>query len=207
MHVYDCKEKQVGREEVYACLEAEAGGRLLLFPGPRRHEIDTAVRHGFSVDKMILVEQNNAVKANLTRQFGEKERGAVQAALRQGWLSDVCEDLAREGVLLDAVHLDFCEPIETLQIRSPRVEIERFIKSGVMKNGLLAVTVLNGRVANYTGEEIRLKLVRHAVSGMFEGIVEQITFGTYWNPVKCSPMLWVVYRLESKAGVRNWWKN
>jgi hypothetical protein len=136
--------------------------------------------------------------SNFVRKFSAAERLQFRTCI--GWLSDVSIELARSGVRIQAAHLDFCKPIETIQNHSPRVEIEKFVASGLMEDGLLAITVLNGRVAGFEGVENRFKMLDRAVNIRLKTPAELVACATYRNVAACSPMLWVIYRIKNNLG-------
>jgi len=69
--IYDAEEKQEAREELHSILARESGGTLLILPGPRDHETRTAMRNGWALDRIILVDKSAAVLALHTRNFTE----------------------------------------------------------------------------------------------------------------------------------------
>ena len=63
--IYDAEEKQAAREELYGILKSENTGSLLILPGPRPHETNTALRHGFTLVPLTRLEEIwNMVKTN-----------------------------------------------------------------------------------------------------------------------------------------------
>ena len=160
---YDNAEKAEAREAVWSNIMRYAHGMGIKSPkaailcGPRRHEVDMAVKHGVDLKDILNIEMKPATMSNFTRSFTTSERTHLKTF--RGLISDAVVNLVKNKEQLQVAHFDFCDPIETLNKNSPRVEIEHFIASGVMPRGVLAITVQNGRVAGFEGEEIRLKML------------------------------------------------
>ena len=223
-HPYDDKGKQEWREKIYGILGACAPGPLLMLPGPKPHELFTAVSHGFSLEDIILIDKSPAILANLTREFlkrlPQRERPKMPPR-KAGLLSERCRDLASKGARVNAACLDFNEPVETLRKGSPRVEIEEYVKSGIQEGGLLAVAVQNGRVRGTEGEKAkrsltaeerreaktressRFRMLNNAVSIRYEGTVTEMAKGRYFNSSKHTPMIWAIYRLDKRRDNRD----
>jgi hypothetical protein len=113
----------------------------------------------------------------------------------------VCKSIADVGGRVQAFHLDFCDPIESWQATSPRFEIEKIVRSGVLDDGaLVAVTVLNGRVKGYSSTEERQRMLLHAVRVRAKVPVLQLRSFTYLNDHKKSnsPMLCSIFQIGGK---------
>lgn len=201
---FDDAEKERVREEVWGTLTNQARIRniknptAMIFCGPRRHEIDTVVRHGIPLERIVNVERNQGTMLHFTRLFSSQEKPKLLKYV--GWLSDVAAKLVTQKRYIQVAHLDFCDPIETLKKHSPRIEVEKFITSGVMPKGLVTITVLNGRVAGYT-EEQRFNILDHAINIRLPKPAKLVDYGKYRNVTTCSPMLWATYYIENEVRI------
>ena len=199
MNAYDAVSKQTTRDEMWAVLGKKPGIALIM-PGPRRHEFDTAVKYGVHPEQLLLVESNPATKANFTRQFNHQERPQLQ--WQRGSLTQVCSALVKRGKRIQIAHLDFCKPLGFLNSNSPAVEIERFIKSNILIDGFLAVTVLGGREQDGTdSDSTRYNRLDRAVQmrlviGTPRSMVV-VSRGKYFNEVTHNPMIWTIYNITT----------
>jgi len=214
-HKYDGPDKQEAREKVHSILAQVASPTesLIILAGTKRHEVDTAVNvsnkinngNGWSIENIIPVDCDPWYMANFVRQFEGDEKAIIQNNRRIGLVSEVCKDIVQQGGHVAAIHLDFEPPIEGFtRMNGPRAEIEKVLKSGViMPGGMLAITVLNGRVKGYTLED-RLNIMDNAVRrGMRNSkSFQKVTWGKYQNhaDTSCSPMLWSIYQI---GGTKN----
>ena len=202
-HIYDNAEKQKARDVIHTVLAAAASpqSRIMLLVGPKRHEVDTAVLHGWALENILCVEMSIPTMANFTREFDEAERLVIKPNQYRNIASKVCKNIAKGGGRIQAMHLDFCGPIESWQPSSPRFEIERVVRSGVLDDGaLVAITVLNGRVKGYDSTDERRQMLLHAVSIRAKVPVVQVATGTYTNTNRKSksPMLWSIFQIGGK---------
>jgi len=199
-HLYDCPDKQEARDRIYSHLMAEAPGPLMFFPGPRRWEIDTALRHGFPLDKMIPVEKSRGILAALrkmcARSYGAGHPRLALPPCHAATLAIVCRGIPRGSVR--AVNFDFCTSIEPLGEDSTRDDLERFFFSGAMESGSLSVELYQGRCKGFAGMEQRLAQLFAVIKRCHGGLVVPIEHGTYQNSRShaSTSMLWSVYRLE-----------
>jgi hypothetical protein len=209
MHQYDDPNKRADSEKIWSTFASltKCKGSALMFPGPKRHEFDTAIRCGYTPNQLILVEaQKNprsaaAVKAAFTSEFPKNDRG--QLRWQTGWLSEVCYKLSETSEKLTVAHVDFCKPLGFHNSDSPAVEIEKLIKSCVMVDGLLAITVLGGREQDGTDDdEIRYRRMLSAIRlRLHVGIprkAKEIRRGKYWNNETSNPMVWGIFQIERK---------
>ena len=100
-HPYDTTVKQKWRERIYGILGTCAPGPLLMLPGPKKHEICTALEHGFPLENLILIGDKAADFANMTRNFLSDYPPDKRPELPPhptGFLSDRCRELAAQGV-------------------------------------------------------------------------------------------------------------
>jgi len=214
MHQYDDPDKRDACERIWDVLATRvADGPALIFPGPLPHEFNTLIRHGYKPENIFLVEDGSCFKPPSTP---EKTAGAIKALFtrrfpkgypllwQKGHLSDVCKALVELGVSLAAAHLDFCKPLGFLNSNSPAVEIEKFIKSCVMVDGLLAITVLAAREQDGTdNDEVRYRRMKRAVGIRLNfGVprtAELILHGRYGNKGSNNPMIWGIFRIARKS--------
>lgn len=204
----DAPEKQVAREELYDILQRERDGSLLILSGPRDHEARTAMRHGFALDRMIFVDDNPAVLALHTRNFTKRERTLIRRE-KAGYVSEVSFRLAENGEQIQVAHLDFCGPIFALTAGAVAIEIPKFISSGILQDGLLAITILSGheqdgckdnetryrRMANLVNQQIETRVPRTAKLAQRGGIPCR---GKYFNPRSNNVMLWSIFEIRRK---------
>jgi hypothetical protein len=199
--IYDAEEKQEAREELHSILARESGGTLLILPGPRDHETRTAMRNGWALDRILLVDKSAAVLALHTRNFTKRERPLLQRYT--GLVSDVAFRLARRGKRISATHIDFCQPIFALIAGSPAIEIPKIVQSGVMDEGLLAITVESGHDPGcYSNDERYLRMTRLVKRGLKLAVTprtaELFKQGEYTNPRSNNTMLWAVFQIRRK---------
>jgi len=212
-HQYNDPDKRKACETIWDVLATRvADGPALMLPGPLPHEFNTALRHGYKPENLYLVEDGScfkrtstpiktaaAIKSLFTRRFPK----GYPLQWQKGHLSDVCKALVDRGVQLAAAHLDFCKPLGFLNTNSPAVELEKFIKSGVMLDGLLATTVLAGREQDGTdNDEVRFRRMERAISVRLDfGVprtAELIKRGKYWNKDTKNPMIWGIFEIARK---------
>jgi hypothetical protein len=216
MHRYDDPDKRQNCETIWATLSSRiADGPALMLPGSRPHEFHTAIRYGYKPENIYLVEDGSdkpdpqtpdalsarATKANFTRRVAKKHIPHLQ--WQMGRLSDVCKILVKMGVSLAAAHLDFCKPLGFFNTNSPAVEIEKFIKSCVMEDGLLAITVLGAREQDGTDNDAeRYRRMERAVNLRLNfgtpRTATLIQVGRYWNYSTNNPMIWGIFKIERK---------
>jgi len=214
MHQYADPDKRLACEEIWEVLASRvADGPALILPGPLPHEFNTVVRHGYNPKDIFLVEDGSSFKPPSTP---ERTAAAIKALFtrcfpkghplqwQRGHLSDVCKALVELGVSLAAAHLDFCKPLGFLNSNSPAVEIEKFIKSCVMVDGLLAITVLAAREQDGTdNDEVRYRRMKRAVGIRLNfGVprtAELILHGRYGNKGSNNPMIWGIFRIARKS--------
>ena len=200
--IYDAPEKQVAREELHSILGQERDGNLLILPGPRDYETRTAVKNGWALDHIFLVDKTAAVLALHTRNFTERERPLLQKYT--GLVSDVASRLARRGRRITAAHIDFCQPIFALTASEPVIEIPKFVRSGIMDEGLLAITILSGREQDgCAGNAERYRrmegLVKRGLKlATIPRTASNIHQGDYINPRSNNKMLWAVFEIRRK---------
>ena len=190
---------------------------LLMLPGPKKHEICTALEHGFPLENLILIGDKAADFANMTRNFLSDYPPDKRPELPPhptGLLSDRCRELAAQGVKIKVANLDFKDPIETMDDDKPFMQIQQFMLSGIMREGILAINVLNARAPGALGEKAkrastpeewknskprtdsRKMIIKTAVSRFYDGRITLMDSDIYKNGP--SPMLWVIYRLEER---------
>src|ERR1035437_4648889 len=132
MHIYDNKAKQGAREAVHDILARAASptNKIMVLAGCKRHEIDEAVRRGWGLENIEIVEKDTCKMANFTRQFSKRERLVIKSNQYRDIASNVCKKIVAGGARIQAIHLDFTDPIESFQPSSPRFEIEEIVRSG-----------------------------------------------------------------------------
>jgi hypothetical protein len=207
MHKYANRKKQAARTAIWRVLapyfiEHAAAGGALMFPGPIRSEFDTAVRCGIPPTQLHLIEYEERVKRQFNKCFKPNERKLFR--WQKGLLSDACRNLSFLGEKILVAHIDFCKPLGFYGPGKPAVEIEKFIKSNVMVEGLLAITILGAREQDGTHDDaVRYKRMMKAIKRGLRsvGIPRTVTLvkdGWYWNDSKdsCNPMLWGIFQLE-----------
>ncbi len=200
--IYDAPEKQASREELHSILGREKSGNLLILPGPRDYETRTAMKNGWALDHIILVDKSAAVLALHTRNFTKGERPFLR--VHTGLVSSVALKLAKKNQRITAAHIDFCQPIYALTLSEPTIEIPKFVQSGIMDEGLLAITILSGReqdgCASDTERYRRMtglvkRGLRLAVVPRTASIIHQ---HYYINPKSNNKMLWAIFDIRRK---------
>jgi len=160
------------------------------------------MRHGFALDRMIFVDDNPANLALHTRNFTQREKTLLRHD-KAGLLSKVSFQLAENNEQIQAAHLDFCGPIFALTAGSVAIEIPKFISSGIMQEGLLAITILSGHEQDgCNSNETRYRRMIHLVNQQIETctprIAKMIHRGQYFNPRSNNVMLWGVFDIRRK---------
>jgi hypothetical protein len=159
------------------------------------------MRNGWALDHIFLVDKSQAVLALHTRNFTKRERPFLQK--HTGLVSEVASRLARRGKRITAAHIDFCQPIFALIAGSPAIEIPKIVQSGVMDEGLLAITVESGHDPGcYSNEERYLRITRLVKRGLKLAVIPRIAElfkqGEYTNPRSNNTMLWAVFQIRRK---------
>jgi len=208
--IMDAPKKQEAREELYSILKRERKGTLLTISGPRAHETITAMRYGFDISRIICVDENAGTLASHTKDLIKRlncttaEKVFLLKSFQRytGFVSDVSIKLARQGRLIQVAHLDFCAPIFALTPGSVAIEIPKFIGSGILQEGLLAITVESGHDPGCYDNETRYRRMNCLVNQRIETGVPRtakiVKEGSYTNPRSNNTMLWGVFQIRRK---------
>lgn len=138
-HEYLNNEKAQYRESVWAAF-AEAvpdpsTANVLFFPGRHGLEIPVALRYGFSEENLIACDENAAILATAK---WRKEYPAMRCYGTK--LKRTIERLAADGIVLDAIALDYCSNLCTAVISDLR---QILLTQG--DTLIIAITLLKGR--------------------------------------------------------------
>lgn len=159
------------------------------------------MRYGFKLENIHLVDFSAANIALHNRTFTSAQRKKMRC--KSGLLSEICAEWADGGVRMNAIHMDFCDPIFALTRGKPAVEIPKVIRTGIIEEGLLAVTFLSGREQDGCDDDAtRFRRLKHLINSEIEVPVPRTATmlweGDYHNPVSHNTMLWAVYDIRRK---------
>lgn len=133
--------KEAYRANLYAGFKREFGSsvgtrRLLLMPSIEGDEICVALKAGFRIENLHVVDQNPAIVAVLNRRYGGKLN--TYGCL----VSDACWRIAHSGTKLDGANFDFCWQAGASHLREIMLA---FSAPCWRSNVVYAVTVQRGR--------------------------------------------------------------
>lgn len=192
------------RESPYWSPSAHA----LLMPSSEGDEIEVALRRGFHQSHLHVVDRNPAIVAHLKRRYPLIHTYGVS-------VERAAERIADAGQTISFANLDLCGPIARplLQV------VEGVALSGVIENGVIAVTMLRGReragarellrdaarVPNLTMDLAREHAVRYALECPvdFDGIrypallTHYIRSERYASTAGNQTLLWVIYEVHA----------
>jgi hypothetical protein len=135
--------KQHYRRDVWATFRRSAikqgwsrrESHCLLMPSIEGNEIDIALRNGFSVDHLHVVDMNPAIVAHLKRKYPRINTYGVR-------VSDAAERIAKSAARLRFANLDLCGNVGAPLVR----ELDQFGGAGCLDDvAYVAVTMLRGR--------------------------------------------------------------
>jgi hypothetical protein len=135
---YEFGNKKQYRRNIWATfahyVERPSYARALLMPSIEGAEIEVATQRGFQPQNLCAVDMNPAIVATLKRRYPRIRTAGVDIG-RAG------ERLGSEGWRIDVANLDLTGCISSDLLDG----LIRFMSTGVMETGLVAVTVLRGR--------------------------------------------------------------
>lgn len=198
---YSNQQKQdKGRIPVWEnLLKNYQGGAVLLLPEKNRRELDVILSHNVNPENIYAVDKSPAIIATFTRELSKIERAGIK---RRGAMASVaCGGWVKTGVKLEAVHFDLTGNVDGYGYGSPRDQLERVARCGIIDNARIAITIEKGREAKKkTFKKFnRVKWLESAICNGLRGrgSVTYITQGEYQNGP--SPMLWVVFQISTKG--------
>jgi hypothetical protein len=193
---YDFGNKRQYRREVWSVFRLFAHtdrfrARVLLMPSAEGDEIEVALRNGFRLENMVIVDRNPAIVATLNRRYGNRMQAMGCDVVR------AAERLVAAGQWVNIANLDLCG-----HTGSSADVARQFVDTGVFGEcGMLAVTCLKGRETASTMDN--LNQMTTATRVMNDEWPELITANPEWVarlkalPVKTNVRLhWIQYRLD-----------
>jgi hypothetical protein len=195
---YKSNEKVAARLAIWSHLGKSASRPVLHMPGRLRDEFDVILSKGFSPKQVWAVDRQRGVLAHFTMHLTAKEKNDCHRI--SGYASEAAKKIHAGGVQLGAAHLDFIGHAGSWRKGHPLPEIEAFMRTGILLNGRLAVTVQAQRDPGQTSNKNRVGLIRLAIERglrFTSCTVAEIESQSYLNGLNNQvPMLWVVYKIS-----------
>lgn len=197
-------EKEAARRYIWGSFKQSNATKVLFMPSSEVEEPNLALKFGFKPENLYLVDQSAAVLATCTRKMPQWFRKSNRMA---GLVSEVSEQWAKKEIKVDAMHLDFCASAPTVYN-----EVRKVAASNILQEGLIAVTISNGRESGKALENLsdlgyndlekgRINLLESALKEGYNdtSIVNKTGFyGKYFNEVSKYPMIWVIFQIKKK---------
>lgn len=196
--------KHQAQQLIWSYMQGRANAAF--FPSSNRHEFDLARRFGFIPESLFAIEKDAAVLANFTRKLAQSERKIMRRAAP---LSESSFYWAGRNERIEAAHFDFTQGVNGSGRGSLRDELNRFMRSCFMEDGVLAISFMRARETGETRKQVqgadykRVHLIKEALEN---GIscsplprqVKQISFGRYNNQMSSTPMAWVIFEIQRR---------